>query len=184
MKNLVIVSDTHGSFRNIKKCISGFDNLKPEYVVHLGDDYVDADIISQFGYKVVRVPGLWTDYYQNPSIDNKMFWDFEGWRFFLTHSIEPHYNDLKGDISSEKVIKKKQCDVFLFGHTHIPKVVQQDGIVFVNPGHLKEKETRSKPSYAFLQVSKSELKIAIVPLGLDPLKVEFQIVQKTPKKPH
>jgi uncharacterized protein len=169
MKKIVIISDTHGRKANIEICLTHFKKINPDHVIHLGDNYDDAEPIIDAGYDVIRVPGLWTSYYQNPIIDNRIFWECEGWKLFLTHSRESHINDLLSDIKPEKIMANNKCDIFLFGHTHIPEITEKNNILFINPGHLKNNETKHVMSFAVLNLTNTQANVQILDLDMNTL---------------
>lgn len=52
-------------------------------------------------------------------------------------------------------------DCIVFGHSHIPVITEQEGILMVNPGSPTDKRTQEKYSFALLQAGK-ELTAEIV----------------------
>jgi putative phosphoesterase len=151
---LVIVSDSHENKRLQQEFINQLSDHKPDLVFHLGDFYKDAEAILSAGYPVIRVPGTWTDVYQNPMIDNRRYETFEGWTFFLTHTPDTHYNDLPEDEDPESVLLNSNCDVLLHGHTHHPKIEQVNKSWVINPGHTKSDFDRDfEPTYVVADLS-------------------------------
>ncbi len=159
---IAVFSDTHGNKEYVQLFLERLKGLGIDRVLHLGDNYDDADPVIGAGYPLIRVPGTWTPYYTNSMIDNRRFEDFEGWRFFLTHTPNPHYNDLKEDEDPEDVIREKKADVLLHGHTHHPKIEMENDVLIINPGHMKEAFDRGyDPSFAILDVSKESINVEI-----------------------
>ena len=138
-----------------------------DLTIHLGDDYQDAQVIINAGFPVIRIPGTWTAEYKNPLIENRRVEEIEGWRFFLTHTPEAHYNDLADDEDPQKIVQNGECDVFCHGHTHRPEIIEDfisgNRIIRLNPGHLKKAEDRGySASFARVDVTSSDLKIRLV----------------------
>jgi predicted phosphodiesterase len=51
----------------------------------------------------------------------------------------------------------------LYGHSHIPEISQHQGILFVNPGHLKDSDKKGySASYAVLEVADDEIVASLV----------------------
>ena len=49
--------------------------------------------------------------------------------------------------------KEEACDVVLFGHTHMPLVTEEDGVLFVNPGSVAlPRQADRRRTYAVINV--------------------------------
>lgn len=162
MCTLVILSDTHRSDTYIQKVLQQLSAINPDQVWHLGDDYQDADCLIDAGYAIERVPGTWTEEYANYTIDNRKEVSVLGWRFFLTHTPEAHFNDHISDPDPQAVLATGDIDFFCHGHTHHPKLEMSGDVCVLNPGHLKEGDRRGyPPSYAILTVSENAVSVRI-----------------------
>jgi putative phosphoesterase len=161
---LLILSDTHGNPSTIQGIVDYLSKNPMDLTIHLGDDYQDGDAIIAAGYPLIRIPGTWTVEYENTLIENRRFEEFEGWRFFLTHTPEAHFNDLPDDRDPETVLQEKQCKVFCHGHTHHPEIVKEEnGVIRLNPGHLKQPEDRGyRASFAVVDIMPSRLRITLI----------------------
>ena len=156
---LCLVSDTHGNTTTISKMVSYLTHNPVDQIIHLGDDYSDGEAFISADLPLIRIPGTWTVEYRNTLIENRRFEVFKGWRFFLTHTPDAHYNDLPEDPNPD-TITAASCDVLCHGHTHRPEVIELDGIIRVNPGHLKRDTDRGyAASFAELTLSPKSLEI-------------------------
>lgn len=156
-------SDTHKNIKNLNSAIEFLKNSGAEIFIHLGDDYTDVDECGE--ENVVRVPGVFSDIYQKPDVPNRRVDDFAGWRVLLTHTVSSHPNDLPNDIQPEQLIENRGVDVVLYGHTHIPDIKREQGILFVNPGHLKDEDKKGYlPTFGLLDFSEDTLLIEIYDL--------------------
>lgn len=165
---VLICSDTHASPLYIQQLIQKIDQHQPNIVIHLGDYWDDADHLKSASYDLIRVPGTWTHYYQNSDIDNRKFEHIQNWCFFLTHTPHTHFNDLPSDLNPAQVIAQQRCDIICHGHTHIPKITQENGVWILNPGHLKEGDDRGyPPSYAICKLNDSIIDCSICELLTD-----------------
>jgi putative phosphoesterase len=159
---ILVISDTHQNIINLTKFAALIKNTSFDMLIHLGDNYDDADIFLNQNFQLIRVPGVYSSFYQNPYIENRQLIELKGWKFFLSHTITSHANDLSNDLKPEQVIAQKQCDIFLSGHTHIPLINQENQIVFLNPGQLKNLEEKGHPAtYAQINLTKSKIEIKI-----------------------
>lgn len=155
-----LVSDTHKQITNLNEAVEFLKTLGVDVLVHLGDDYTDIDEIGETD--VVRVPGVFSDAYQDTSIPNRMIAKFDGWQILLSHAVVSHDNDLPNDLKPEELIEKKKIDAVFYGHTHIPDIKQDKGIVFVNPGHLRNEDKKGyPPTFCFIQVNKDAMVVQI-----------------------
>ncbi len=157
-----MLSDTHGSQLGIQLSLEKVKAENPDFVIHLGDDYSDAQVYIDHGFSTLRVPGTWTPEYKDYRIENRRFEIIEGWRFFLTHTPTPHFNDLADDPNPEQVRASDTYDIFCHGHTHRPEVYEAAGRLILNPGHCKHDDKRGHPmSIAIINLTSSELDISI-----------------------
>jgi putative phosphoesterase len=155
-----LISDTHNNIVNLDKAIKKLRELGAEKIIHLGDNYTDIDEIGET--RILRVPGVFSECYQNPDILNRIVCYFSGWRVLITHTVSSHENDLRGDIKPEEYIQNKIIDVVLYGHTHIPDIKKEDKIIFINPGHLKDEDKKGyPPTFALLEFVETDIVIKI-----------------------
>jgi len=159
------VSDSHNYLDNLCLAASKLIKEKVEIIIHLGDDYDDARAIERPGVEILRVPGVFSRYYRNPGIPNRIIKKILNWKFLFTHAPTAHHNDLPTDKSPEDIIAEEKINVVLHGHTHIPRIEEIDNILWINPGHLKTDDKRGYfPSYAFVEAEENQIKVSIVDL--------------------
>ena len=160
------VSDSHGHFENLKK--TGELMVKKhnvDLIIHLGDDSHEADVLKELNVELLKVPGVYEGCYQSKEVSNRVIKELEGWKCFFTHTIESHKNDLEDDIKPEDVIKEKKADIVFYGHSHIPAIEERDGVLLINPGHLKDEDKKGySPSYGVIDFSSEKIKIEIIEL--------------------
>lgn len=147
-----VFSDTHKHIANLSAAVLHLRETGVDRLIHLGDDYGDMEELGE--RDAIRVPGVFCDAYQDPRLPNRRVENFAGWRFLLTHTLAAHANDLPGDPRPEALIEARQVHVVLYGHTHVPEIRQERGIVFFNPGHLKNEDKRgSPPSFGYIELT-------------------------------
>ena len=161
-KRIMVISDTHEDMATIRMLPEFLEEARVDLVIHLGDYYDDADPIEKAGYSVIRVPGTWDPYYYDRDVPNRKFIEVAGWRIFLSHTPESHYNDLEDDLKPERIVHGGQTDIFLFGHTHRAEIKRRKGVVLINPGHMSCDEHRGCPlTYAMLDLRDGILSAAL-----------------------
>ncbi|MCD5401024.1 YfcE family phosphodiesterase [candidate division NPL-UPA2 bacterium] len=160
------VSDSHNHRDNLRLAARKLiEEEKVEIIIHLGDDYDDAQAIESPGIELLRIPGIFSSYYQDPRIPNRLVKEFSNWKLLLTHAPTAHENDLPADRNPEDIIAKEKINIVLHGHTHIPRIEEKDNVLWLNPGHLKAEDKKSyPPSYAFVELEENQLKVRIIDL--------------------
>lgn len=161
-----VVSDSHGHVENLRRAIKAMNKAGAEVIVHLGDNYDDVKAISGHeGTAIIQVPGVFSAYYQEPGIPNRLIEEWKGVRVLLTHTPEAHKHDLPNDLKPEEVVARGEVRLVLSGHSHIPEVKMEGEVVWVNPGHLKDDDKKGyPPTYALLEISGAEIRVRIIEL--------------------
>jgi putative phosphoesterase len=162
-----VLSDSHGYRTNMLKAIDQLIHLHHvDLLVHLGDDFDDALDLDRFDTELVKVPGVFSSYYRDPHIPNRVLKGFEGWRTLLSHTDTSHENDLPTDPIPEQLSKDGQVDLILFGHSHIPTLDERDGVIRINPGHLKNKDKKGySPTFGLVEIHGGRLIASIIDLA-------------------
>ena len=151
MARLGIISDTHGLLRaEALACLRGCDRI-----VH-GGDIGSEDILNQLAaiapLTVVRGnndKGAWAE-----GLPESELFEFEGTHVYAIHDIA----QLDMDPSSAGV------RVVVSGHSHIPKIENRDGVLYVNPGSAGPRRFRLPISIAEVLVSGGEVSARIIDL--------------------
>jgi putative phosphoesterase len=157
---LGVISDTHRHIVNFSKAVDFLQKEAADRIIHLGDDYGDVDEIGE--RSILRVPGVFSDAYQDVKIPNRIIQNFGGWRFLLSHTVSSHPNDLPGDIVPEDLIRDKRVNVILYGHTHVPDVKHEQGVIFFNPGHMKNEDKKGfPPTFGYIELTIADLLVRV-----------------------
>lgn len=157
-----VVSDSHGNLPYLKKAAQRLKKERVEIIIHLGDDYDDAKLLSEYCPKLIRIPGVFSSYYHDPRIPNRLIQEFGAFKVLLSHTSSSHPNDLPQDPKPEKLIANKQVDVVFYGHTHIPTLEIKEGLLWINPGHLKSEDKKGhSPSFAVVDFQGQNIKAGI-----------------------
>ena len=125
----LVISDIHGDYTNLNSIL--LSQSKAEVVFFLGDGEEDIEKIKHnFPNKMfVMVKGN-CDWGSQLPIEQ--FFTLEGKKIMLTHG---HAYDVK--LTYNRIIntaKYNDCDVLLFGHTHMPITLYENGLYIMNPG--------------------------------------------------
>ncbi len=165
---LIVISDTHGELDQVNLLVDKLRKEQPDLVIHLGDDSPDVKPIEDAGFKVVNVPGVFEDVYKNVKVANRVIIKLGSWYVLLTHTPESHKNDLPTDPKPEELASRKAVDAVFHGHTHIPRLEEVNGVLYLNPGHLKKSDKKGWPAtYAVVGVEGNVLRAEIRRLADD-----------------
>ena len=127
---IIVVSDTHGSYRNFKKVMQL--NRNADIVVHCGDSRDEVDRIkTEFPDKTYYTVKGNCDFEMLPIVEE---FTVDGVRFMATHGHI--YNVKYGLFDLDRAAREKHADIALYGHTHIANDAVRDGVRFFNPGSL------------------------------------------------
>jgi len=88
-----------------------------------------------------------------------------GWIALATHSHSRHENDLPWDPDPKELAERGAIDIILHGHTHIPRVEEELGIIYINPGHMKSHDKKGYPPTFSVIEGGEELRVKILDLS-------------------
>lgn len=163
MARIGVMGDTHGNLENMNSAAKFMLEQGVEWIVHLGDFYRDALELDRLTERVIKVPGVFSDEYQNPNIPNRLIRNFNGLKALVTHTRQSHENDLKGDLKPEELVADKKVNLVLYGHTHVYGAKMSKGILFVNPGHLQDEDKKGyPPTFAILEIEGRKVSVRIL----------------------
>ncbi|MDI6751446.1 MAG: YfcE family phosphodiesterase [bacterium] len=161
-----VVSDSHKNLVYLRKAIELIIEKGAEYIIHLGDDYQDAEILSEYPIKGLRVPGVFCPEYLDKSVKNRVIEEISAVKILITHTIFSHKNDQKEDLVPEDVIKNKEVDLVLFGHTHLYEIKKEEGVLCFNPGHLQEIMTKGRSAtFGIVTIKNKEITCEVFDLS-------------------
>ena len=143
---ILAVSDNHGIMDPIKELPGRFPDV--DFFLHLGDS---REPVRRYGpYAQVRGNN---DYYDVP--EYKIL-AVGGHRIFLTHGTRLVYF---GDyhLLAHRA-RQHECDIALFGHTHIYCDEVVDGIRCLNPGSIWHNRDGSESSFMILELEGYEVR--------------------------
>ena len=133
VKRYLIVSDNHGSMRNLKRVAKSFRG-KIEAVIHCGDIEADPDALEELAGCPVYVARGNCDFYF--SRDDEALFEMGDHVALVTHGDRYGISWGYGDL-----IERAQmmgADLVFFGHTHRPAyhVFKDENVTMLNPGSI------------------------------------------------
>ena len=156
-----VVSDIHGSSKNLKKVLEYFDQ-DGDYLVVLGDilyhgprnnipesyePKVVAKMLNERKTKVLALRGNCDGEVDQmmlefPITSDYLIMPFDGYKIFMTHGHLYDTNELPWlDLN----------DAVLFGHIHIPLAEKINGRITLNPGSISIPKMNNVPSFGVLE---------------------------------
>jgi putative phosphoesterase len=151
------MSDSHGNGAVLRKIIE--NNRNADIFVHLGDGEREfTEIRKQYENLDFRFVKGNNDYSSNAPIS--LIIDTDKARVFLTHGNR--YGVYSGLQTLFLTAKENDCNVALFGHTHISLEDFEDGIYFLNPGSCALPRGGKGPSYGYVDITKAGIVTGIV----------------------
>lgn len=138
---ICVVSDTHGDLDILEKIYQ----LNPEcnIYLHLGDSLLDEHYLNHF----VGVRGN-CDHFSN----------LPDYRIISTPSgnIYAEHGHIHGR-GSINLLKKYDCKVYLYGHTHIHRLENMDGFYFANPGSCSYPRDGTSGTYLIIDIENDKI---------------------------
>lgn len=153
---IAVISDSHRRSGNIRKILDEQQNAR--HVFFLGDVTGDInDLIKFYPDKIFHIVSGNCDIFSSyPSADIAEIGEH---RIFFTHG-----HTLSVKYGTERLISAARtagCDIALYGHTHVSKILYEDGIYVVNPGSCSEPRDGDK-SYAVIDIEKNGIMPIII----------------------
>lgn len=146
---ILIVSDTHGAHGNLD--IAMEEEAPFDMMIHLGDvqdgqHYIEA--VTDCPLHMVQGNN---DFFADLPSDKEI--KIGSHRAFLTHGHG--YGVYMGEAGLIREAKRRQADIVMYGHTHIPTIREKEGILVLNPGSLRFPRQEGRlPSYIVMKVEK------------------------------
>lgn len=127
---ILVMSDSHGRLGNMQKV--AYD-VMPDCIFHLGDSELGIDYLNSF----FEIPtyGVRGNCDMDLSLKSHDVVEVGKHRFFLTHGHSYRVNS--GLDKLKAAAKEENCDVALFGHTHVPLFENDKDLIVANPGSIE-----------------------------------------------
>ena len=154
MKRVLIFSDTHG---HTDPCIQIINNTPSiAAVIHAGDYTRDAEDLT---YIFPDIPLLYVKGNNDllSRAPSELTTIIDGARIFITHGHEQRVKYESRYETLRTHAAKRNPDLVIFGHTHIPYTDYTGGFITLNPGSVRFSRT-----YAVAEIDKGKVKTSIL----------------------
>ena len=155
---IIVFSDSHNYDTNMRRVLE-LNRNRFDLCIHLGDGCREFELLSEEYPCVpfVTVNGNGEDWDRAPRVRETVL-DLDGVRIMVTHGHI--YNVKYGTSRLEYGAVKKECDIVLYGHTHIPDNryipdIMGRSLYIFNPGSISRPPLGYKPSFGVIEITGS-----------------------------
>ena len=164
---IIIASDIHGRLQATKKLVHLFTLYRPDKIILLGDylyngprngvpeDYDPmgtCELLNRFCTRILGVRGNCDSRVDEMllkfSLKDSRIAMLNGYRCDLVH----------GDLLTSELIDVQRGDILMFGHTHVPMLKSEAGVIYLNPGSVAFPKEGNPASYAVMEGRHLELR--------------------------
>ena len=147
---IIVLSDTHGNYSAVDKVIMRYTDA--DWIIHLGDGERELDSFimthQDLSQKIIHVAGncdcnsLCPETFTLPVGEHKIL---------ATHG---HNYGVKISLEMLKMTaRENNCDIILFGHTHVRFESYENGLYIMNPGSASCPHDGNVPSFGHIDIS-------------------------------
>lgn len=150
---IIVISDTHRNYHALESIVE--KHMRADMFIHLGDGRYEADTL------LMKYPELEKRFFyvcgncdiNCLDLDTFTTWTDEGHKIFAVHG---HKYGVGWSLENlKKSALEINCDIILYGHTHVRYMKYEDGIYIMNPGSASSPRDGQKPSYGIIDITKS-----------------------------
>ncbi len=154
-----LVSDSHNNKGSLSKAVKAMGSV--DLIFHLGDYYEDGLYLKTLTSTPVHIVRGNMDFFSEGGHD-EILTIVEGLKIFACHG---HRYGVKGGLQ-RLYYKAKEVDarIVLYGHTHIPYLDDDGGILIMNPGTVGAPRSDGYESYGIIKINKGQVDAKIFPL--------------------
>ena len=154
-----LVSDSHGNLRDLKQAVEKMGAV--EAVFHMGDCIEDARLMRQWlSVPVFAVNGNMD--YGDKEGHGQIVTEIAGKKFLITHGDRDHVKSTYTGLFYRG--QSLGVDAICFGHTHKPLILEEQGILMMNPGSVALPYGNGRKTFGIITIEAGKLKGEIVKL--------------------
>jgi len=150
---ILVISDTHGNHSTVLKTFETAGNV--DTVIHLGDGEADGALLSTIATcPVIQIAGNCD---LGSTAPRELICEWNNLRLLLCHG--DRYGVKSGFSRLIEQGHKTGVNAVLYGHTHLARMEQHDGLWLINPGTMNQQATFH--SFALLEITDNGLQVNI-----------------------
>lgn len=144
----IVCGDNHGEKESLDKLLENYPEA--ERFLHCGDVGLSPKEVE--GFTVISGNN---DYGSN--YPDSLVVSVGSLRVFMIHGDQLRFGSRLESLVEKA--KAMNCQVAVFGHTHVYQVKKLDGVLCINPGSLNYNRDGTGPSYAVVDVVDGEITV-------------------------
>lgn len=144
---IIVASDTHGAGNLLTKLEKAYPHA--DLFLHCGDLENSPEYFPAW----IFVRGN-NDYGGNRLMPDSRVVSYAGIRIYMTHSHRLGYYSRLEKLAA--LAKENDCQIAVFGHTHVPLIKKVNGVLLVNPGSMRFPRDGNSPCYAVIEVDDND----------------------------
>ena len=145
---IIVISDTHGHIEELDNVLE-IEGM-PDLLLHCGDICGDEERLRSRLVCPCRMVGGNMDFSWQLPADALV--DAEDRKIFLTHGHRLGVNFDTLTLAEEALVC--EADIALYGHTHVPDIHEEEGIIVMNPGSLCfPRQSGRRKSYGVIRIT-------------------------------
>ncbi|OCL25351.1 YfcE family phosphodiesterase [Orenia metallireducens] len=148
---LVIFSDSHGQGQKMNQVVQELEDI--DYIIYAGDivgDLKEVEILDDIKLLAVRGNCDYSTEYpedQLANIGNMKLFLTHGHNYMINYGLDKLYYKAK----------EVEADIVIFGHSHRRYAIEEDGILFFNPGSISSPRDGKAPSYGIIEIRDNKI---------------------------
>lgn len=146
MVRVLVVSDSHGDERMLRKALAAEPNVSA--VIHLGDGEREATRLADKESRPWYIVSGNCDVGREAPVNDIV--SIGGAKLYLTHGYIERVK--AGLLTLTYTAKERGVAAALYGHTHIPDITFHEGLLLLNPGSISTAHT-----YAVLEIQNGQI---------------------------
>lgn len=144
-KKILVVSDNHGSMRNLELVLDQWID-QVDALVHCGDSEYSVSYLKSLADVPIYLAEGNCDYGFGKDADS--IFEFEGHVCYVTHGHR--YGANWGDEGLVERALEMGADILFYGHTHVPayNIYEEENVTVLNPGSIaRPRQYRPIPTF-------------------------------------
>jgi putative phosphoesterase len=144
---IVVFSDIHGHKELVERIM--LFNPDADYFISLGDTELKLNYLLDLD--IIPIRG---NYPRDPGLSYEHYMEVNGVKIMLVHGHKYRVNRGLQDLYEKA--EEKDCDIALYGHTHILAYDKVNGVILANPGSAHRSRNELSPSYLIIDIEKNK----------------------------
>ena len=148
---LGVISDTHGKLNGkIRDIFQGVDAI-----IHCGDIGSKGILVELENIApTYAVLGNTDKPFIYPGLKYRYTVSINDFNILIKHEFDPEFDNHRKSA--------KDFDMVFFGHTHIPYIKKQNGVLFVNPGSASQGRRGNPESVVLIELNEKNIQPKII----------------------